>query len=367
MSEINFVEVDAKSIEQELIQTFEQALKETLYPGDERRIFLMQMVPVLVGVKNSINDSAKQNLLRFARGQVLDELGGYHTPRLQPQKAVVNVDFTLSGVQTNPLLIPKGTRVTPDGVLYFATTKDITIPSGSLTGPVLAEATEAGEKHNGFAPGQIKSIVDPVPFVAAVTNTDTSRDGAPMEDDESYRQRIRMAPESFSVAGPEGAYIYWAKTADPNILDLSVISPTPGTVKITVLMENGDVPHQSTLDAVNAACNDKKRRPLTDQVLVQAPTIVNYNLNLTYFISSENATFETTIRSNIEGTGGAIEQYKTWQASKLGRAINPDFLRQLMLNAGACRINLTAPVYTSINPNEVAKCTTVTVNYGGMM
>ncbi|WP_162991122.1 hypothetical protein [Biomaibacter acetigenes] len=39
MSEVNFVEVDAESLKNQLIQDFESALGETFYPGDERRIF----------------------------------------------------------------------------------------------------------------------------------------------------------------------------------------------------------------------------------------------------------------------------------------------------------------------------------------
>lgn len=269
MSDINFVEVDAGKIEREMISDFETALKTTLYPGDERRIFLQQETPIIVGLKNSINDAARQNLLRYARGPQLDALGErYDTPRLPAQKAVVTLEWTLSSAQPNPVTIAKGKRATPDGQFFFATVEDLVIPAGNLSGTVKAEATVAGANHNGFVPGQISTIVDPTPFVASVANIDTSSGGADEEPDDDgvniwsgYRERIRLAPTKVSTAGPEDAYKYWAKTASQDIVDVAVLSPDPGEIKIIVLMKNGESPSQPILDAVMAACSDKKRRP----------------------------------------------------------------------------------------------------------
>ncbi|AYO30262.1 baseplate J/gp47 family protein [Biomaibacter acetigenes] len=328
----------------------------------------MQILPLIVGLKNDINESAKQNLLRYATGDKLDVIGEfYNTARLQAQKARVTLRFTLSAIQPTNITIPAGTRATPDGQLYFATIQELTIPAGQTQGDVIAEATEGGEKYNGFAPGQIKTIVDPVPYVASVANIDTSSGGSDTEDDDHYRDRIRQAPESYSTAGPEGAYIYWAKTADANIIDVSVSSPSAGTVKVVPLLKDGEIPSQAILDKVTAIVSSKDKRPLTDNVQVAAPTTVSYDITLTYYIALERQTEETIIRNAIEGTGGAIDQYKLWQAGKLGRAINPDYLRQLMLNAGAFRIDITSPVYTEINLDQVAKAGTVTIAYGGLI
>lgn len=368
MSNIEFVDVDAKKISTSLIGGFEDAIGDTLYPGDERRIFLDQETQVIVNLKNDINETGKQNLLRYAKREVLDALGERtDTPRLPSQRAKTNLRFTLSATQAVNIIVPQGSRATPDGKLYFQTTKTLIIPAGSLTGDVLAEATEGGETHNGFVAGQIKTIVDPIAFVASVTNIDTSSSGSDIESDDSYRERIRQAPSKFSTAGPEDAYIFWAKSADVNIKDVAVTSPTPGQVKITVLLKGGQLPTQATLDSVLATCSDKRRRPLTDQVVTAAPVEVAYNINLTYYISEDKAAEENAIRSAIEDPEGSVDLYQSWQSSKLGRAINPDYLRQLMLNAGAFRINVTAPVYTEIDEDEVAKIGTITVNYGGLI
>lgn len=365
MSEINFVAVDAQELANQLIKDFEAALGETLYPGDERRIFLMQLLQVIVGLKNDINQSARQNLLRYATGEYLDALGEfYNTTRIPAQKAKTTLRFTLSSAQSRDITIPAGLRVTPDGELYFATTQPLVIPAGQMSGVVEAEAIEGGAKYNGFTPGQIKTIVDPVPYVASVENIDTSTGGSDIEDDESFRERIRLAPERFAVAGPEGAYIYWAKTADVNIADVSVTSSAPGIVDIVVLMKGGQIPTQDVLDKVAAAVSAKDRRPLTDKVQVAAPEIINYDIDLTYYISADRQAEEMILKRDIES---AVTQYTIWQSEKLGRDINPDYLRQLMLNAGAYRIDIVKPSFTAVEFNQVAKAGSINLTYGGLI
>jgi len=382
-NDIQFVEVDAEKIQNDLITDFESTSGDTLYPGDERSMFLSNETPVIVGLKNDINDTGRQNLLRYSRGTVLDAWGErVNTPRLDAQKAYTTLRFTLSATRTEDTLIAAGKRASPDGVLYFATNADLTIPAGQLTGDVRAGSTYTGAMYNGFAPGQIKNLTDPIPYVANVQNIDTSSDGADIEPDDDgtntwsgYRERIRQAPCGYSTAGTENGYVYWAKTADANIQDVGILFPSPGHVQIVVLMIGGQMPTQATLEAVNNACNDRSRRPLTDFMTVSAPGTVNYDINLTYYISIDRKTEETSIRNAIEGyvnsqqnkIPGAVDQYKVWQQVKLGRAINPDNLRQLMLAAGAYRIDMASPIFTVVDADKVAYTGATTVNYGGLI
>lgn len=368
MNKVTFVEVDAAAIENSLINDFEVATGETFYPGDERRIFLLQEVPVLVAQKNDINYTGNQNLLPFAIGEALDGLGTLvGVTRLSAQQALVTIQFTLSGAQVIDITVPSGTRVTPDGVLYFATSSDLIIPSGSTTGNVLSKSLEGGSIYNDFIPGQIKTIVDPVPYIESAVNINTSYDGSDIESDDDYRARIQLAPEGFSTAGPEGAYIYWAKTADTNIQDVSVTSPTPGNVNVYILLKNGQIPTQDILDKVYAEISPKNRRPLTDYVHSLAPTAVNYNISLTYYISTARQSEEESIRAAIEGTDGSIDQYVLWQCGELGRDINPDYLSSLMFSKGAFRIIPTSPVFTPLTDDKVAIVVTKNIIYGGLI
>ncbi|MEB3103092.1 baseplate assembly protein [Ferviditalea candida] len=365
---IQFVDADAQGISTELIQAYEKATGITLYPGDPRRIFFLQLVPVLLALKNDINYTGNQNLLPFADGDVLDALGDrIGVPRLAAQPATVTIRFTLSSIQLDPVAVPIGTRVTPDGSIYFATTQELVIAAGATTGDVTAESTEGGEKYNGFVAGQINILVDPVPYVASVTNTDISSGGSDAETDDAYRERQRLAPSSFSVAGPTNAYIFWAMSADVTIVDVAVTSPSAGVVNVYPLLKDGGIPNQTILDKVLAEVNASDRRPLTDQVSVLAPTAVNYDITLTYYISAERSTEEAAIRAAIENAGGAIDQYEAWQKAKLGRAVTPDDLLSKMYAVGAYRVVATSPVYTAINANEVAIRNLKTVTYGGLI
>ncbi|HYE80884.1 MAG TPA: baseplate J/gp47 family protein [Clostridia bacterium] len=373
MSDIKFVEVDALAIQNDMISQFEVALGETLYPGDERRIFLLQHTPVIVGLKNDINETGKQNLLRYARGENLDALG-YNTPRLKAQNAIVTLKWTLSAAQIAPVTIAAGKRGSPDGVLFFANKVDCVVPAGQIEGTVIAEAVKTGPQYNGFVPGQINKIIDSTPYVISVTNIDESAGGADIEPDDDgvnvwsgYRERIRLSSDSYSTAGPEGGYIYWAKTADINIADVGILSPAPLEIVVVVLMKDGELPAQSVLDTVLAAVTPKNRRPMSDLVTAAAATVDTYNINLTYYISAERNAEEAVIRSLIEDDGGSIDQYIAWQHAKLKRAVNPDTLKNLMLVAGAFRVDITSPVYTAVAEGHVAKAGTINVVYGGLI
>src|SRR3546814_19943147 len=46
---------------------------------------------------------------------------------------------------------------------------------------------------------------------------------AVMESDSDLRRRLVLAPEGYSVAGHEGAYIFHALSAHPDVLDASAI------------------------------------------------------------------------------------------------------------------------------------------------
>jgi phage-related baseplate assembly protein len=130
------------------------------------------------------------------------------------------------------VVIPAGTRATPDGQLFFATLQDATITAGSTSVSVLAACQVAGSIGNGYVAGQINQLVDTVPYVTAVVNTTTSMYGTDPETDDRFRQRIRLSMERFSTAGPTKAYQYWTLTANQNIEDVEVFSPAPGQVTV---------------------------------------------------------------------------------------------------------------------------------------
>ncbi|WP_245892339.1 baseplate assembly protein, partial [Novosphingobium guangzhouense] len=62
-----------------------------------------------------------------------------------------------------------------------------------------------------------------------ITPADESQGvAAVMESDTEFRRRMVLAPEGYSVAGPEGAYLFHALSADAEVLDATATSPSPG-------------------------------------------------------------------------------------------------------------------------------------------
>jgi len=99
------------------------------------------------------------------------------------------------------------------------------------------------------------------------------------QSDDEYRAEIELAPEAFSIAGPEGAYVYFALRSDASIVDAAALNPSPGRIDIVLLSRNGNG-HASDA-AISAAFNalsPKTTRPLTDDVHVQSAAIVNTSI-----------------------------------------------------------------------------------------
>lgn len=363
LPQIEFVSTDVGEIEANIITVYEGLSGRKLAPGDPVRLFLQAIAAIIVQQRILINCAAKQNLLAYAEGTYLDHIGALvGTERLPAKAAQSTIRFTLTP-QPQAVVIPAGTRVTPDGKTFFATLQSTTVAARSSQIDIVAECTIPGTVGNDWQVGQINKLVDPLPWVQKVENITVSSGGADEEDDDRYRERIRQAPEGFSIAGPEEAYKYWAKLAHQSIIDVSVTSPAPGQIEIRPLLENGEIPSQEILDAVEAICNDKRIRPLTDQVVVSAPEVVSYDIELTYYIAYENASIAAVIQEAITQ---AVNDYIAWQKAKLGRDINPSELIARVMAAGAKRVEVISPVFAAIEPYQVAIADTVSVQYGGL-
>jgi phage-related baseplate assembly protein len=102
------------------------------------------------------------------------------------------------------------------------------------------------------------------------------------EDDDRLRRRVQLAPEAFSVAGPEGAYVYHALSAAPWARDATAIMTTPGRVRVTMLRAGSDpAPSLAEREVVRVSLNDNDVRPLTDMVEVLAPRVHRVSIDAT--------------------------------------------------------------------------------------
>lgn len=435
MSELSFVETDAKKIYDTMMEELENGVNEPLFPGDERRIMGEAFVQLVVAVYNSVNDACRQKMLRYARGAVLDALGeNRDVTRYTPTTATTTLCFGVDEPIASNIIIPAGLRVTGNFEEYFLTDSTVVLIAGTSSVEVTATAENGGAEYNDIAPGAIDTIVDvsDVPLIDYVTNITPTEGGGDEEGDEPFRERIREAENRLSTAGPAKAYKYWALSSNPLVADAVVESETEtitrtlpvyaghafqgganllpdtltvylpdgsaatagedytvghadelltltlsgaladagsvkiritrnmyGRVKIVPICAGGELPDEDVLADVLAACSADDVKPLTDHVTVQAPDVELYDIELTYYTSKVN---QSEVKNNIEGPGGAIDQYVFWQGSALDRDINPDELRKMILCpnwaeglTGADRVDIVKPVYTELPRTTVAK------------
>lgn len=335
-----------------------------LSKSDPNRIIMLSCAQIIYQGLQNIDKAGKMNFLKYAYDDYLENMGALKKVTRNPAKfAQVPVKFTLSGKREAATSIPQGTRVTAAYEVYFATIEYAEIPAGETEVTVMTECTEAGTIGNDFAAGELTTLVDPIGFVSKVSNTEKSTGGTEVESDQNMAERIYLAPSSFSTAGPDDAYEYWVKDSNPNIGDVKITSPIPGVVDIRFVMTDGTVPDDTTIAAVTAAVNQRGKRPLTDQVQVKKPEIEEYSIDVTYYINTSDSNAATAIQAQVES---AVEKYKLWQASKVGRDINPDELIANINDAGAKRAVVRAPVFRVIGETAKAQCTGVNVIYGGL-
>lgn len=364
INDVNFVNTDTDTIKAEIIAKYEEVSGRTLATADPVRLFLEAIAALIVKQRVLINYTGKMNLLAYAVGDYLDHLGALvGVTRIPATAATSHFRITLSASRPSAVTVPKGTRVSPADNVYFSLAEDTVIPSGETTATVEGTCQTEGTVGNDYAAGDINRIVDPVAYVDSIVNTTVSDGGSDTEDDESFRERIRKAPESYTVAGSYGAYEYWAKTASALITDVGITSLSPGEVDVYPLLEGGKLPTEEIIADVLAVLTDEKIRPLTDNVKVAAPSTVSYDLDVTYYIDSDNKTTASTISKAVES---AIDGWILWQRSKLGRDINPTELYYRIRSAGAKRAVIKSPTFTDIPATSIAVIGTKTVTYGGL-
>lgn len=363
LPEPEFIERDAEKVTRELISLYEQLTGKTLYPAQIERLIIDLIAYREMLIRIGIQEAAKQNLLAFARYPMLDYLGELlGVTRLPAQPARTTLRFTLTEALSFDLLIPEGTQVeTKDGKYIFETDRDLTITAGQTYGDVTATCTVAGTGANGYMRGDVNTPVSTLPYIGKVENISVTYGGVDREDDERLRQRIREAPEKFSVAGPKLAYRFWAMAAHQDIVDVAVVSPSPGVVNIYPLMKDGN-PSNEILELVSQGLNHERVRPLTDYVQVLTPTRVDFSIDarLTLYINTDSGIVQKICEEKIK-------QYIANMKSKLGMDIvRTQIIALLNSVSGVYKCDLIAPEQDrTLAENEWANCTGYTINIVG--
>ncbi|CAJ0700414.1 hypothetical protein LMG18102_03213 [Ralstonia mannitolilytica] len=185
---------------------------------------------------------------------------------------------------------------------------------------------------------------------------------AVMEEDADLRMRIQLAPQSFSVAGPEGAYRSHALNTDGRVLDASATSPQPCEVLVTVLSREGDgTAPQDLLDKVAAGLRSDDVRPLTDLVTVQSARILPYQVAATIY------TFPGPDSSVVLELARKRLAVYVEGCHRLGREVAVSGLHAALHVDGVERVELHEPAgNVAADLTQAPFCTAINVLHGGI-
>lgn len=372
-----FIPDDPTAVTQELISAYEAMTGKTLYPAHVDRLMIDLIAYRESVTRAAINDTGRQNLVAFARAPMLDYLGELvGVSRLPAQSARCTVRLTFTEALASALAIPAETRVETGSGVQFQTEAQIIVPAAATYADLAVIAIEPGAAANGYLPGQVNALVDDVGVdVDTVANLGVTLGGADEETDDRLRDRIRLAPESFTVAGSRLAYRHHALRAHQDIVDVAVVGPQlvlqngqlvsqngvpPGVVRLFPLLKSG-LPDAATLAAVAAACSADKTRPLTDLVEVLPPVEYPYTIRarLTLFSSAD-------ARATLDAAHDAAAAYTLAQSAAMGRDPVPSQIVAVLSVLGVYQVELLEPLQAlAVPPEGWAHCTGISVALAG--
>lgn len=220
---------------------------------------------------------------------------------------------------------------------------------------MVAFATDTNLDHLAALFGVTRLLITPaVPAdgIAAVYESDTD-----------LRSRVVIAPEALSVAGPEGAYIFHARSASGDVLDASATSPSPGNVLVTILSRAvGGVASPALIATVLAYLSSETRRPMTDNVTVQSATIVPFVVTATLktFSGPDSGIVLAAARARLD-------DYLA-RSYRLGRDITrAGIIAALGAVEGIQNVILTAPAADIVlDRTQAGLWTAITITHGGI-
>lgn len=368
----NFIDDNPADVLSALIADYESRTGKTLQPAQVERLLINAFAYRESVIRTVINETARQNLVAFATAPVLDYLGQLvGVTRIPAIPATTTIRFTLISSHTGVTIAENFQVATADGKATFAAMVDTLVPAGQTTVDIECEAVVPGTAANGYTVGQVNAILNPPVWMVSASNLNTTGGGADDETDEQLRERIKLAPAAFSNAGSRDAYKFFAASASPSIIDVAVVGPpdiAPGQVEIYPLVQGGITTPIQVIDAVLAACNDDRVRPLTDTVTVSPPLRVDYTLEISLVV---------LIRANqpqiLADVTSILNTLTLTKYQKLGRNLTHSELIAACMIEGVYSVtpvirlqpvNIITPELV-ISVFEYAFCTGVQVNITG--
>ncbi|MHB2246439.1 baseplate assembly protein [Pseudomonas fitomaticsae] len=184
---------------------------------------------------------------------------------------------------------------------------------------------------------------------------------AVMESHDALRERVQLAYEGLTTAGPRNSYILHARNASALIADATAESPKPAHVDVTVLGLEGDgTAGPELLALVAAAVNDDDVRPVGDRVTVRGAEILRYRVDAVLHMKGAGPENDAALTE-------AIRRLEAWinPRRRLGVEVARSGVDAQLHVAGVGRVELKD--WQDLKPTkaQAAYCTGYTVVLGG--
>ncbi len=355
--EYQFIPTDAAEVERYLTELYEGLCKIKVRQATPEWLYIKWVTEIIIQERILNNYTGNQNIPSRAAGENLDALAELVLEQKRPgaKPSGCTVRFYISEPQPTAILIPAGTRVTDTKTrLVWETEADAYVDAGESFVDVHVCCQVVGTAGNGYIPGTINTLVDIYDYYSECANISETEGGSDIATDQEFYELMRESMDGYSCAGSLGGYIYFAKRVSTEIADVVPNSPLPGVVYIYVLMKDGRPAGEEMKNKVFRECSGDKVRAFTDYVNMGDPELIPYDIDFTYYIA-ENSTVSAAQIQN--GVNLAVSNFVKWQSARLGRDINPSKLHSLLMQAGVKRIDIRAPVFTSLRDGRMVGTT----------
>ncbi|MGN5114967.1 baseplate J/gp47 family protein [Aeromonas jandaei] len=178
-----------------------------------------------------------------------------------------------------------------------------------------------------------------------------------MEDDEALILRALMAWDGLSVAGPTGAYEYFALSADGKVADAKGSSPSGTVAIVTILSTEGDGTADAALIAkVDKALSHEDKRPVGDRLTVQSAGILHYTITARLHVSSQGAEAEVILQTARDRLAAFINPRR-----RIGVEVPRSAIDAALHVQGVSKVDLIDWADITPSPTQAAYCTAFTV------
>jgi phage-related baseplate assembly protein len=182
-----------------------------------------------------------------------------------------------------------------------------------------------------------------------------------LESHDALRERVQLAYEGLTTAGPRNSYILHARNASALVADATAESPAPACVDVTVLGLEGDgEASPELLTLVAAAVNDDDVRPVGDRVAVRGAEILRYRIDAVLHMKGAGPENDAAL---VE----AIKRLEAWinPRRRLGLEVARSGVDAQLHVAGVARVELAD--WQDLKPTkaQAAFCTGYSVVLGG--